>query len=270
MRNKKFSVITINYNNVEGLRATMESVLNQTCQDFEYIVIDGGSTDGSLEVIRAYADRLDYWVSEADRGVYHAMNKGIGQAQGEYLNFMNSGDCFHSPRVLEEVVSEVEGCDILLGRYCNRDTQEVKQVRRGPVTLLTLLKEPFNHQSMFYARSLFAERQYDESLRIQSDFKFNVLSIVFGQCRVAFTDTIVADYDFNGISSNTPLVCEEREAVLQQLFPRRVLEDYLNLYTPEEVPLVTLLPQLKRYSRLQRVLFRLAKLMLYLKTARQA
>ena len=69
MRNKKFTVITINYNNAEGLRATMESVLKQTYQDFEYIVIDGGSTDGSLEVIRSYADRLSYWVSEPDKGV---------------------------------------------------------------------------------------------------------------------------------------------------------------------------------------------------------
>lgn len=265
----KFSIITINYNNAEGLRQTLESVVAQTCRDFEHIVIDGGSTDGSVELIHQYASHISYWVSEPDHGVYHAMNKGIRVASGEYLNFMNSGDCFHSPRVLEEVAPEVEGCDILLGRYCNRDTQEVKQVRRGPVTLLTLLKEPFNHQSMFYARSLFAEQQYDESLRIQSDFKFNVLSIVFGHCRVAFTDVIVADYDFHGISSNVPLVREEKEVVLQQLFPQRVLDDYRYLYTPEEVPLVTLLPELKRYPRIQHLLYRLAKWLLSLKTRPQ-
>lgn len=265
MRNKKFSVITINYNNADGLRATMESVLNQTCRDLEYIVIDGGSTDGSVEVTRSYADRLSYWVSEPDKGVYHAMNKGIAQAQGEYLNFMNSGDCFHSLQVLEQVTGELQECDILLGRYCNRETGEVKAVRRGEMTLLALLKEPFNHQSMFYRRTLFASRLYDETLRIQSDFKFNLLSIVFDGCRVAFTDAVVADYDFNGISSNAELVREERQVVLQQLLPERVLADYRTLYTPAEVPLVTLLPQLKRYSHIQHLLYRLARWLIRLK-----
>ena len=265
MRNKKFTVITINYNNAEGLRATMESVLKQTYQDFEYIVIDGGSTDGSLEVIRSYADRLSYWVSEPDKGVYHAMNKGIAQAKGEYLNFMNSGDCFYSPQVLNQVAEELQECDILLGRYCNRETREVKAVRRGEMTLLTLLKEPFNHQSMFYHRTLFVSRQYDETLRIQSDFKFNLLSIVFDGCRVAFTDVVVADYDFNGISSNGKLVQQERQVVLQQLLPERVLADYRTLYTPEEVPLVTLLPQLRRYSRIQHLLYRLGRWLIRLK-----
>ena len=259
-------IVICNFNKKDFVLECVQSVLESKVHNFDIYVVDNASTDGSVELIHQYASHISYWVSEPDHGVYHAMNKGIRVASGEYLNFMNSGDCFHSPRVLEEVAPEVEGCDILLGRYCNRDTQEVKQVRRGPVTLLTLLKEPFNHQSMFYARSLFAEQQYDESLRIQSDFKFNVLSIVFGHCRVAFTDVIVADYDFHGISSNVPLVREEKEVVLQQLFPQRVLDDYRYLYTPEEVPLVTLLPELKRYPRIQHLLYRLAKWLLSLKT----
>ena len=77
----KYSIITVNYNNKEGLRKTIESVINQTFQDFEYIVIDGGSTDGSLEVINHYAEKITYWVSEPDKGVYNAMNKGIKVAK---------------------------------------------------------------------------------------------------------------------------------------------------------------------------------------------
>ena len=100
----KLSVITINYNNRDGLRKTIESVVNQTCRDFEYIIIDGGSTDGSVDVIKQYADRIDYWVSEPDKGIYHAMNKGIAVAHGEYLNFMNSGDCFYESTVVENVL----------------------------------------------------------------------------------------------------------------------------------------------------------------------
>ena len=90
----KFSIITINYNNVEGLRNTIKSVVNQTYTDYEFIIIDGGSTDGSVEVIKEYANIITYWVSEPDKGIYNAMNKGIEVANGEYLNFMNSGDCF--------------------------------------------------------------------------------------------------------------------------------------------------------------------------------
>ena len=96
----KFSVITINYNHKEGLIHTIKSVLCQTCTDFEYIIIDGGSTDGSAEVIKEYDKAIAYWVSEKDNGVYHAMNKGVAQAHGDYLIFMNSGDCFHSSDVL--------------------------------------------------------------------------------------------------------------------------------------------------------------------------
>ena len=86
----KFSIITINYNNVEGLRNTIKSVVNQTYTDYEFIIIDGGSTDGSVEVIKEYANIITYWVSEPDKGIYNAMNKGIEVANGEYLNFMNS------------------------------------------------------------------------------------------------------------------------------------------------------------------------------------
>ena len=85
----KVSVITINYNNCDGLSRTIESVVKQSFKEYEYIVIDGGSTDGSADVIRKYADKIDYWVSESDKGIYNAMNKGIDVAKGEYCNFMN-------------------------------------------------------------------------------------------------------------------------------------------------------------------------------------
>ena len=99
----KYSIITINYNNRDGLEKTIQSVINQTCQDFEFIIIDGGSTDGSVDIIKKYNDRINYWVSEPDKGIYNAMNKGILQAHGEYLNFMNSGDCFFDNEVLNKV-----------------------------------------------------------------------------------------------------------------------------------------------------------------------
>lgn len=99
----KISVVTVCYNAVDTLEETMLSVLNQTYPNVEYIVIDGGSTDGTVDIIKKYADRLAYWVSEPDKGIYDAMNKGIDIATGDYINFMNAGDMFHSPNVIKSI-----------------------------------------------------------------------------------------------------------------------------------------------------------------------
>ena len=99
----KLSIITINYNNACDLKQTIQSVIEQTWGDFEYLIIDGGSTDSSLEIIKQYQNQIDYWVSEPDKGVFHAMNKGIEQSSGEYLLMLNSGDCLANNKVLEKV-----------------------------------------------------------------------------------------------------------------------------------------------------------------------
>ena len=111
----KLSIITINYNNLEGLKKTFESVFMQTYQDFEYIVIDGGSTDGSKEYIAENADKINYWVSEPDKGVYHAMNKGIMKANGEYLLFINSGDELFENNTIEKSLSNLHTEEIIAG-----------------------------------------------------------------------------------------------------------------------------------------------------------
>ena len=110
----KYSIITINFNNREGLERTIKSVITQTCQDFEYIIIDGGSTDGSIDIIKKYANKIHYWVSEPDNGIYHAMNKGVQFAHGEYLNFMNSGDFFIDIEVLSDLFPFLNN-DIITG-----------------------------------------------------------------------------------------------------------------------------------------------------------
>ena len=109
----KISIITVNYNNLEGLQRTFNSVFNQTWKEFEYVVIDGGSTDGSKELIEKYNDKIDYWVSESDNGIYNAMNKGIKKAKGEYLLFLNSGDNLFNHTVLEENHSVIKEMDLI-------------------------------------------------------------------------------------------------------------------------------------------------------------
>ena len=217
---KKYTIITINFNNSAELRQTIESVLGQTMKDFEYIVIDGGATDGSVEVIKDYADHIDYWVSEPDKGVYNAMNKGLGKAHGEYVNFMNSGDTFHSPNVLEEVDRQIGDADILFGNVCNRATGiRYGGIKAGSeVTFLTLKKEILCHQA-----------------------------------------------DLTGMSSTqSQLHAEERQRVMSELFPPRILKDYDRLYTDEEMPVVTLLPELKKRGRVQKIVYELTRLLLKL------
>ena len=112
----KLSIITINYNHKEGLLKTIKSVVNQTYHDIEYIVIDGGSTDGSVDVVKQYEDSISYWVSEPDCGIYNAMNKGVAKATGEYCLFLNSGDSLHGTDSILEFVSKLSGEDLLMGR----------------------------------------------------------------------------------------------------------------------------------------------------------
>lgn len=254
----RYSIITINYNNKDGLEKTINSIFSQTFHDYQFIIIDGGSTDGSIDIIKKYTDNIDYWVSEPDRGIYNAMNKGIKQAIGDYLNFMNSGDTFHSSRVLEDIANMNYDEDIITGGFYDQEKGIKHIIKPQKVTLLTILKNTFNHQATFYKKELFQKRLYDENYIIQSDAKFNYLSIIYDNCSVRITDYIVADYDFNGISSNLFIVYKERDQLLEELFPPRILEDYKSMFTPAEVPLVKLLPDLKESPTIQRWVYRFA------------
>ena len=258
----KYTIITINYNNGKELRRTIESVINQTLTDFEYVVIDGGSTDDSVSIIKEYADRIDCWISERDKGVYNAMNKGLSHAHGEYVNFMNSGDSFYSPTVLEEIDSEIGEADILFGNVCNslsgRRYGGIKA--DSEVTFLTLKKEIICHQGTFYRSTIFERHPYDESLKLIADWKVNVQAIVFDNCKVKVVDTIVANYDLTGMSSTqSQLHAEERKRVMAELFPERILKDYEHLYTEGEMPIVSLLPELKKRGRVQKIIYLFTK-----------
>ena len=258
----KYTIITINYNNGKELRRTIEGVINQTLTDFEYVVIDGGSTDDSVSIIKEYGDRIDFWISERDKGVYNAMNKGLSHAHGEYVNFMNSGDSFYSPTVLEEIDNQIGDSDILFGNVCNSASGKVYGgVKAGcEVTFLTLKKEILCHQGTFYRRAIFERHPYDESLKLIADWKVNVQAIVFDNCKVKVVDTIVANYDLTGMSSTqSQLHAEERKRVMAELFPERILKDYEHLYTEGEMPIVSLLPELKKRGRVQKIVYSFTK-----------
>lgn len=166
-----FSIITINYNNKKGLQKTIDSVLSQTFRKFEWIIIDGGSSDESKELIERYQDHVHYWCSEPDKGVYNAMNKGISHARGEYLIFMNSGDCFYEPSTLEKVSHTVLVDDIIYGDALRiNGNTEVEWQFPHHVDIRFLYTDNICHQAMFIKTSLLKEEGYDESYELYGDW----------------------------------------------------------------------------------------------------
>lgn len=196
----KISIITINLNNRAGFQKTAESVMAQTNTDFEWIVIDGESIDGSRDLIEQYSERMSYWVSEPDTGIYHAMNKGIAASHGEYLLFLNSGDCLHDKDVLSHVVPLLNGKDYYIGNI--RIGNEIQTVKISNYDDLVSYAVRFiPHQGTFMHRRVFAQYgMYDENLRIAGDWAFFYKSIVFGDVEAESLPYIISIYELDGIS----------------------------------------------------------------------
>lgn len=220
----RLSVITINYNNALGLKKTLDSVFNQTSKDFEYIVIDGASSDDSVEVIKEYENIITYWVSEPDKGIYNAMNKGIARAKGDYCIFMNSGDVFYEKSTIERVLVNLDGTAVITGsiKFANG-------IKEAPseITLVNFLRNTLAHQSSFIKTALLKKYGYDENYKIVSDWKFWIQVLVLDNLSYKSIDIVVSEYDLTGISiTNTALRESERQKVLQSLIPMRILSDY--------------------------------------------
>ncbi len=207
----KFSIITINYNNLCGLKKTVDSVLTQTYRGFEWIIIDGGSTDGSKEYIINLNEKLNsngwnpitFWCSEPDKGIYNAMNKGIVKAKGDYLNFMNSGDGFYESDTLRKIyLYIVKGnSDVYYGdaNFIECDESKVlKQPRQ--IDWYFLFISALNHQSMFIRTKIMQESGYDESYKIMADYA-RWLQLAMAGSVFEHIDVIVCNYDTTGISS---------------------------------------------------------------------
>lgn len=258
----KLSIITINKNNAKGLKKTIESVVNQTSKDFEYIIIDGSSTDESVEIIKSFTDipektkveirteveaefkeedmnasqaqstpPITYWLSESDSGIYNAMNKGIKVAKGEYCQFLNSGDYLVSDNVIAVMVSEMNSCDILYGNLLKKISWGIYKDRsfagKKP-SMMNFYTSTLNHSPAFIKRILFDKYGlYDESLQIVSDWKFYIKVIIFGNAILKYKDIDVTIFNLQGISStNNKLVKKERRKVLETFLHENIIVDY--------------------------------------------
>ena len=226
----KISVITINYNDRDGLAKTMESVLSQTARlgvDYEYIVVDGGSSDGSAEVMAQYADKLAYGVSEPDGGIFNAMNKGIKAASGDYLNFMNAGDYFAAPDVLERVVKKLDGKDFYIGHQQNLKPHAhlIKAPRR--ISACSLVVQPLPHQATFIRSVLLKARGYNEQFKVIADWEQMVVEFLVNNRTYERLDFVVACFDTTGLSARAGhdgRYEEERQRMLRETFSPRIIE----------------------------------------------
>ncbi len=228
----KISVITVNYNDKVGLKKTMESVINQTFNDFEFIVVDGGSTDGGKEIIEEYKERIDYLFSESDKGIYNAMNKGIKVAKGEFVIFMNSGDTFANSEVLQKVESDlVPEFDIYYGDYNRVKSNSIrKKTYPENLSFSFFYTGSLSHQSAFIRRTLFDDIfLYNEEYKIASDWEFFVYAICYKNVPYKYLNMTISDFDFTGISSVVKfkhIAQAERRMTLEKYFPL-FMDDYL-------------------------------------------
>ena len=266
----RLSIITINRNNAEGLEKTLQSVASQTYKEFEYVIVDGASTDGGVEVIKAYESKFAHlkWLSEPDNGIYNAMNKGIRMASGEYIQILNSGDCLAAPDVTERMIAalkEASYCDFLYGNMIKKDYSSGKIVgKSGKVeySLRQYYSSTMNHDCCYIRRDLFDKYGlYDENLKIVSDWKWFLQAIGLGRVKPVYVDIDVTIFDTSGISeSNLDLRNKERRQVLEDVLPPAILADYDTHAFP-----VSQYQRLKRYHLwsiahfIERVLFKLNK-----------
>ena len=222
----KLSIITI-CKNEQNLRRTLDSINNQTFKDFEWIVIDGKSDSKIIKIFDEYRDRINFFTSEVDRGIYDAYNKAIKKAHGEYVCFMNTGDVFYDDMVLENVFGQKQTADILYGNT-NIIKGKKSYIEEAPDTIdkYFFMYGTINHQSCFIKTSLFKKYGlYNESYKIASDFeKF----IVFAKHNVCFKklNLVIATYYKNGISSNKSKTHREFEKIKHSLFSVNEFDEF--------------------------------------------
>lgn len=212
--NQKISIITVNYNNQQGLKKTIASVLNQTYSNYEYIIIDGGSFDGSKEIIEINKDNINYWVSEKDNGIYHAMNKGIKVTAGEYLYFLNSGDTLYSSDTLFKIFDKHHNDKLIIGNTASVNNNSLSVFKHDKICLDWFTVFNVNHQAVFFHKSVFEETGlYDESLKIFADHKIILETLLKEKFRYEYLNMNVCIYEGGGLSARSDLENLRKEEI---------------------------------------------------------
>lgn len=222
----KISVISINYNNAKGLEKTINSVIQQSYNDFEYIIIDGNSTDGSKEIFNVFKEKYPIkGVSEPDKGLYNAMNKGIDMAQGDYCIFMNSGDTFFDANVLTNVAPYLKNNIGVVSGVGKAGILTWYPPEPQKINLTFFLKNSLNHQSTFVRRDILLKHHFSENYKIVSDTEFLFKALILDNESYIDIPIVVCSCEEPGASGNLKKSLEERYTAIKKLLPPRMSYD---------------------------------------------
>ena len=250
------SIITINLNNVKGLEKTIKSVADQSNKNFEYIVIDGNSIDGSQQLLVQYNQYIDRSFSESDTGIYNAMNKGVKYATGDYCLFLNSGDILADKDVIDNLYKKELQAEIITGDTILFPGEEIWKSPET-VSLLTFFKGSLSHQSTLIKKELLIKYPYDETKKIVSDWKFCIETLVVHNYSYQRYDGVISKYDKTGISSspeNFKKADNEKLEALRELLPPRIILDYDSLINGE-TPFEKLILRISRNPKYSQLLY---------------
>lgn len=223
---KRLSIITVNYNDIAGLRKTRDSIRRQSYRDFEWIVVDGGSTDGCKDFLSEHQEEMAWWCSEQDSGIYNAMNKGIRHSGGEYTLFLNSGDTLFAPDTLKEVFGKTINADIIYGDWTEALPKRPKKKCLSPekVNFYTFATRPLCHQTAFIRSCLLKQSPYDETYRICADWA-KWLELSQKGCTFQHIPTTICHFVLGGFSYRAVKERrQEQERLLREFYPPELSE----------------------------------------------
>lgn len=253
----KISIVTVCRNDAEGLKRTIDSVRIQKYRNLEFIITDGASTDGSIEIIKRNSDIIDKWVSESDTGIYNAMNKSLKQCSGDYVIFMNAGDCFYDENVLYNVFKDNPNSDVVYGdvkfekiSYANPEIKTLQDF---------FCKSPFCHQGVFTKLAKIQNMHFLEDYPIVADWIMFV-SLFMEGCSFRYVPFVVSQCANGGKSSDAGINNQERLRYLEEHFCKRITDDYVELMKIKGGILYNYYVRLEKTKKLKYYIFNALKL----------
>lgn len=196
----QISVVTVTFNAAKTLEQTILSITNQTYHNIEYIIIDGASTDGTIDIINKYATKITYWISEPDKGIYDAMNKALKIAQGDFLIFMGADDIFYTSDVIEKMVGQMLNSETVY--YGNVIFKGLNKKHNGKFNKIKWATTNISHQAIFYPKKIFKSYTYNTKYRIYADYAYN-LTLLKDKVNFKYINEIITLYSMEGISANS-------------------------------------------------------------------
>jgi len=205
IKNSKISIITVVYNGITVLEKTIKSVIKQTYDNIEYIIIDGGSTDDTVGVIKKYENKVSYWVSEPDKGIYDAMNKGINLATGQWINFMNAGDIFFDIDIVEKIVPLLDDNMLVVYGGTMLDHGTYTSLRNDLDLSNMYYGQVLGHQSSFVDATYHKKNLFSLKYKIAGDYDFFLKTYVNNKTKFKRVSLVVAIFAMDGVSANNKI-----------------------------------------------------------------